>query len=638
MLSKEFIAERGRNSSDEFAVDPNAKPAEIPAWLKKAGTWLGNKIGLKEPVALPDYTASNQQDAASRSGYTGIDPVQRANAGMAPATQQEINRYMRDNPAVVGGLTDRNGNPIASGGAQEVERAARAAAPRRGADFDVDAEVGAVDPAVIGNRFKTPRELGFQPGGSTASAAENPDDITLGKIKAAAGIPAAVQPSAANIQISPVPAPSLKATELPAVEKSADKPIAVAPAGGRGGYGTGANRVVESELDRILELSGMEFIAEDANAGWKFVGTGSSNNMQRAQDLAKQNATAQLIRQKFGNNPQGAEPQTMHWNQEIKFAADTSKPGNYLATVILTPKEYKLSPAISAKPSMDPKQVLDYFYNGQQIKPGDPFYDRIKQMHIDSLETGAETINETVEIGKILKFISEDSSKSVTVQRGDTLGKIARDNSTTVDAIVKLNAIANPDRIYPGDVIRIPDGQGDPGGRAKRQGQPSAPDIDSGTDTDSNNISRVERALLNMIARRESSDDYDAINYKARAALKKGTMQITGKPGHHPFEGQSGVTAAGRYQMLYNTWKTAAKLAGVDPADFSPENQDRAAIALAKNEYKRKFNRDLIADLQDPKRVAQAVQGATGPWSVKAGGPGFTTQHYVSALSDIQAA
>jgi hypothetical protein len=207
-----------------------------------------------------------------------------------------------------------------------------------------------------------------------------------------------------------------------------------------------------------------------------------------------------------------------------------------------------------------------------------------------------------------------------------------------VAAIVKLNNIANPDRIYPGDVIRIPGGQGDPGGQAKRQGQPLAPDIDSDTDTDSDNIGRVERAWLNMIAREESSDDYTAINYKARAAMKKGTMQITGKPGQHPFDGQSGVTAAGRYQMLYNTWKTAAKLAGVDPNDFSPENQDRAAIALAKNEYKRKYNRDLITDLQDPKRVDQAVRGSTGPWSVKAGGPGFSTQDYVSALSDIQAA
>jgi LysM repeat protein len=94
----------------------------------------------------------------------------------------------------------------------------------------------------------------------------------------------------------------------------------------------------------------------------------------------------------------------------------------------------------------------------------------------------AQAVSETAEINRILQlsgieFIAEGSTKSITVQRGDTLGKIARDNSTTVDAIVKLNAIANPDRIFPGDVIRIPTGQVDvPGGRIKRQGSTRIPD------------------------------------------------------------------------------------------------------------------------------------------------------------------
>jgi LysM repeat protein len=245
---------------------------------------------------------------------------------------------------------------------------------------------------------------------------------------------------------------------------------------------------------------------------------------------------------------------------------------------------------------------------------------------------------ETAELNRILKlsgmeFIAEDSSKSITVQRGDTLGRIASDNGTTVDAILKINDISNPDRIYPGDVIKLPGGQGDPGGRAKRQGPPSAADTDSGPD----HISREERALLNMIARRESSDNYNAINYKAQDALKKGKMQITGDTGHHPFEGQSGTTAAGRYQMLWNTWKTAAKWAGVDPENFSPGNQDRAALALAKWAYKNKYGGDLSKDIKDPKLLARVIDGLT-PWSVKSGGPGFTTQHYASALSDVQAA
>ena len=229
------------------------------------------------------------------------------------------------------------------------------------------------------------------------------------------------------------------------------------------------------------------------------------------------------------------------------------------------------------------------------------------------------------------EFITEDSTKAITVRRGDTLGRIAADNSTTVDAIMKLNNIANPDRIFPGDVIKLPGGQGVPNDNIKRQGPPSAPDADP------THISREERALLNMIARRESSDDYNAINYKARDALKKGKMQITGDTGHHPFEGQSGVTAAGRYQMLWNTWKTAAKWAGVDPEDFSPVNHDRAALALAKWAYKNKYGGDLSKDIKDPKLLARVIDGLT-PWSVKAGGPGFNTQHYASALSDIQAA
>ena len=92
-----------------------------------------------------------------------------------------------------------------------------------------------------------------------------------------------------------------------------------------------------------------------------------------------------------------------------------------------------------------------------------------------------QAVSETAELNRILQlsgmeFIAEDSTKSVTVQRGDTLGRIASDNGTTVDAIAKLNNISNPDRIYPGDVIKIPGGQGDPGGRKKRQGDSQIPD------------------------------------------------------------------------------------------------------------------------------------------------------------------
>ena len=42
------------------------------------------------------------------------------------------------------------------------------------------------------------------------------------------------------------------------------------------------------------------------------------------------------------------------------------------------------------------------------------------------------------------------------VQRGDTLGKIAKQYKTTVAVLVKENGIKNPDLIHVGDVLKIP--------------------------------------------------------------------------------------------------------------------------------------------------------------------------------------
>jgi len=217
MRSKDFIREAGRNGSSEFDVDPNAKRADTPDWLKNAGKWLGNKIGLKEPVALPDYTASDQQDAAAKSNYRGIDPIQRQKLGMAPATQQEIDAYVKAHPPVIGGVTDRYGNPIVSGAAQELERAARAAGPSRRADFDVDSYAGAPDPKAVGDRFYTPRELGFQPGGTMPA-----------EKKAAAAAPAAAAPAAAAPAAAAVPAAPSSAT-VQGGAASADSRLSKAP-------------------------------------------------------------------------------------------------------------------------------------------------------------------------------------------------------------------------------------------------------------------------------------------------------------------------------------------------------------------------------------------------------------------------
>ena len=48
------------------------------------------------------------------------------------------------------------------------------------------------------------------------------------------------------------------------------------------------------------------------------------------------------------------------------------------------------------------------------------------------------------------------SGQAYTVRRGDTLWGIARRYNTTVGALAGLNHIANPNLIYPGQVLRLP--------------------------------------------------------------------------------------------------------------------------------------------------------------------------------------
>jgi LysM repeat protein len=46
--------------------------------------------------------------------------------------------------------------------------------------------------------------------------------------------------------------------------------------------------------------------------------------------------------------------------------------------------------------------------------------------------------------------------RSHTVVEGDTLFKIAKNYNTTVEELVKLNEIKDPDLIYPGQIIKLP--------------------------------------------------------------------------------------------------------------------------------------------------------------------------------------
>ena len=58
--------------------------------------------------------------------------------------------------------------------------------------------------------------------------------------------------------------------------------------------------------------------------------------------------------------------------------------------------------------------------------------------------------------GDILLAPPQEQTFSYTVRRGDTLWDLSRRFGTTVEALVRLNHIANPDLIYPGQVLQLP--------------------------------------------------------------------------------------------------------------------------------------------------------------------------------------
>ena len=58
--------------------------------------------------------------------------------------------------------------------------------------------------------------------------------------------------------------------------------------------------------------------------------------------------------------------------------------------------------------------------------------------------------------------VAPPAASSYTVQRGDTLGRIAQRFNTTISAIVQANNIRNPNLIFSGQVLQIPGGSGAP--------------------------------------------------------------------------------------------------------------------------------------------------------------------------------
>jgi muramidase (phage lysozyme) len=147
---------------------------------------------------------------------------------------------------------------------------------------------------------------------------------------------------------------------------------------------------------------------------------------------------------------------------------------------------------------------------------------------------------------------------------------------------------------------------GSGGGAPQGQGRNPAPFRTS--DPVASGLQPIEAGLLNGIAGGESAGKYN-IRYTPQGGA---TFELNGQhPGIREAGPHGPSTAAGRYMFTKTTWNALPPEAKGD-GSFSPENQDRAALFLARQDYQKRTGRDLYADLQS-EGMSPRVQSALAP-------------------------
>lgn len=106
-------------------------------------------------------------------------------------------------------------------------------------------------------------------------------------------------------------------------------------------------------------------------------------------------------------------------------------------------------------------------------------------------------------VGAVLVLLVAAFSVDYTVERGDTLGKIAREHGVSVSDLIDANGISNPNLIYPGQKLVIPGSDevyvvvfGDTLGKIARKYGTSVSTIASANNISNPNLIRVGQELL----------------------------------------------------------------------------------------------------------------------------------------------
>lgn len=122
-----------------------------------------------------------------------------------------------------------------------------------------------------------------------------------------------------------------------------------------------------------------------------------------------------------------------------------------------TPDVFRAGGAVPT-PDVTPPQ---YTYTDYTVRRGDTLWaiSRRYRTTVSALVSANRIANPNlIYPGQVLRIPVQDdrASSTYTVRRGDTLWAISRRYGTTVNTLVRLNHIDNPNLIYPGQVLLVP--------------------------------------------------------------------------------------------------------------------------------------------------------------------------------------
>lgn len=149
------------------------------------------------------------------------------------------------------------------------------------------------------------------------------------------------------------------------------------------------------------------------------------------------------------------------------------------------------------------------------------------------------------------------------------------------------------------------------------------------TDPVASGLKPYEAAFLNGVAGPESAGKYNIRYTPQGGATFEGFAQ---HPGIREAGPHGPSTAAGRYQFTKTTWDGLPPEAKGD-GSFSPENQDRAALFLARRDYKAKTGRDdFDQQLQTPGGFNAVARVLATTWAGFADNPAKAIDAFDSSM------